>query len=67
MSYDPTRCPQCGSTCGPIVCRFSALTHKRAREIQEWNRGADQVKRDQEKPAWLRNLLTGGRDTPVGR
>jgi hypothetical protein len=26
-----------------------------------------QIKRDQEKPDWLRNVLTGGRDIPNGR
>lgn len=33
----------------------------------QWNQGADQVKRGMERPEWLRNLLTGGRDVPNGR
>lgn len=35
--------------------------------LSQWNAGADQVKRDQEKPEWLRNVLTGGRDIPNGQ
>lgn len=38
---DPMRCPQCGSTCGPIVCRFSSMPH----DIFRWNQGASQIKR----------------------
>lgn len=57
------RCPQCASEgCGPYRCRFSGVTH----EVFRWNQGADQVKRDMERPAWLRNLLTGGRDIKNG-
>lgn len=32
-----------------------------------WNEGTALVKRDQEKPEWLRNLMTGGRDIPNGQ
>lgn len=59
-----TKCPQCGSRdCGPVRCRFSNVKH----EIYRWNQGADQIKQDREQPEWLRNLLTGGKDIPVGR
>ena len=60
MKHDPTRCPQCGSTCGPIVCRFSAITHKRHLELQQWNNG---VARIDKRPKWERDVATGARDS----
>jgi hypothetical protein len=39
------RCPQCGSTCGPIVCRFSAVTHTEYLKRQAENRYAEQMTR----------------------
>lgn len=41
--------------------------HASTQARDSWNEGAAQVKRDQEKPEWLRNLLTGGRDIPNGQ
>lgn len=58
------RCPQCGSEgCGAYRCRFSCITHTLFRT----NQYADaMIRRDKERPQWLRDLLTGARDIPVG-
>lgn len=36
-----------------------------AEALRLWNAGTDEVKRELERPAWLRNTLTGGRDPDV--
>lgn len=57
-ALDCIACPQCRSQCGPYRCRFTGITH----EEFFWNEGTKQVKRDKERPAWLRNVLTGGKE-----
>lgn len=43
-----TTCPQCSSLeCGPTTCRFSGITHRRARELDQENRYAEAgIRRD---------------------
>lgn len=60
-------CPQCGSECGPTVCRFSGITHKFAEELRKENAyAAAMIRRDKETPRWMRELRTGARDIRNG-
>ena len=54
-------CPQCSSKwCGPVVCRFTAIAHKHARELQQWNNATAQIDK---RPKWERDAATGARDS----
>lgn len=37
------KCPQCGSECGPVVCRFSSVSH--ADYFKRWNDGVASIAR----------------------
>lgn len=57
----PDTTPERWSTVYPNV---DAMERRYQRAIND--HAEAMIRRDAEKPAWLRNLLTGGKDIPVG-
>lgn len=57
----PETAPERWSTVYPNV---AAMEQRYQRAIND--RAEAMIRRDAEKPEWLRNLMTGGKDVPVG-